>query len=145
MELALRLYPVFPQNNRVALKDTVLPAGGGPDGTAPVFAPAGTLFDTCFSTLHRDKKIWGPDADNFRPSRWDGGFTPSPFEFMPFGAGLRQCLAQQKATMETSYIIARMLQEFKEIKSEDDRPWQAQVALTAKNANGCLVSLTPAS
>jgi cytochrome P450 len=127
------------------LRDTILPVGGGPDGTAPVFAPAGTLFDTCFATLHRDKKIWGSDADEFHPSRWDGGFNPSPFEFMPFGAGLRQCLAQHKATMETSYIIARMLQEFEEIRSEDDRPWQAQVALTAKNVNGCLVSLKPAA
>jgi cytochrome P450 len=141
---ALRLYPVFPQNNRVALKDTVLPTGGGPNGTGPVFAPAGTLFDTCFATLHRDKKIWGPDADEFRPSRWEGEFNPSPFEFMPFGAGLRQCLAQEKATMETSYITVRLLQEFREIRSEDDRPYQAQVALTAKNANGCLVSFTPA-
>jgi cytochrome P450 len=142
---ALRLYPVFPQNNRVALKDTVLPTGGGPNSTDPVFAPAGTLFDTCFATLHRDKKIWGPDADEFRPSRWDdGGFNPSPFEFMPFGAGPRQCLAQEKAMMETSYITVRMLQEFREVRSEDDRPYQAQVALTAKNANGCLVSLTPA-
>jgi cytochrome P450 len=61
---------------------------------------------------------------------------------MPFGAGARQCLAQQKATMETSYIAVRMVQEYKEIRSEDDRTYQAQVALTAKNANGCLVSLT---
>ncbi|KAF1963892.1 cytochrome P450 [Bimuria novae-zelandiae CBS 107.79] len=141
----LRLYPVFPQNNRMALRDTVLPTGGGPDGTAPIFAPAGTLFDTCFATLHRDKKIWGPDADVFRPDRWAGECHPSAFEFMPFGAGPRQCLAQQKATMETSYVITRLLQEFKEIKSRDERPWQAQVALTAKNANGCLVSLTRAT
>jgi cytochrome P450 len=152
---ALRLYPVFPPNNRVALKDTVLPTGGGPDSTDLVFAPAGTLFDTCFATLHRDKNIWGADADEFRPFRWDdGGFNPSPFEFMPFefmpfefmpfGAGPRQCLAQEKAMMETSYITVRMLQEFREIRSEDDRPYQAQVSLTAKNANGCLVSLTPA-
>ncbi|KAK6074250.1 cytochrome P450 [Seiridium cupressi] len=63
----LRLYPVFPQNNRVALKDTILPAGGGSDGNAPVFAPAGTLFDACFATLHRDPNIWGPNADEFVP------------------------------------------------------------------------------
>ncbi|KAI1163886.1 cytochrome P450 [Nemania serpens] len=140
----LRLYPVFPQNNRISLKDTVLPAGGGPDGTAPVFAPAGTLFDTSFSTLHRDPKIWGPDANEFRPSRWENDYSPPPFTFMPFGAGPRQCLAQQKATMETSYIISRFLQEFSGIKSEDEKPYQAQVALTAKSAHGCLVSLKPA-
>ncbi|KAH9885955.1 cytochrome P450 [Xylariomycetidae sp. FL2044] len=139
----LRLYPVFPQNNRVALRHTVLPTGGGPDGTAPVFAPVGTLFDTCFSTLHRDPKIWGPDADEFRPSRWENDYSPPPFTFMPFGAGPRQCLAQQKATMETSYIVSRILQEFGEVKSEDEQPYQAQVALTAKSAHGCLVSLVP--
>jgi hypothetical protein len=46
--------------------------------------------------------------------------------------------------MEASYIIVRLLQEFEEIKREDDRPWQAHVALTAKNVNGCVVSLKPA-
>ncbi|KAK9415007.1 putative Cytochrome P450 [Seiridium unicorne] len=141
----LRLYPVFPQNNRVALKDTILPAGGGSDGNAPVFAPAGTLFDACFATLHRDPSIWGPNADEFCPSRWENDYSPPPFTFMPFGAGPRQCLAQQKATMETSYIVSRILQEFSGIKSEDEKPYQAQVALTAKSAHGCLVSLTPAT
>jgi cytochrome P450 len=136
---------VFPQNNRVALKDTVLPTGGGRDGTASIFAPAGTLFDTSFSTLHRDTKVWGPDAHEFRPSRWEEGFGPPPFTFMPFGAGPRQCLAQQKAAMETSYIVSRMLQKFSKIKSEDEKPYQAQVALTAKSAHGCLVSLTSAA
>jgi cytochrome P450 len=89
--------------------------------------------------------IWGVDALEFRPERWEGSSKPSTFEFMPFGTGLRQCLGQQKATMETSYIVVRMLQEFEEIKSEDDRPWQGQVALTAKNANGCLILVRPAS
>ena len=126
----------------MALRDTVLPTGGGSDGTAPIFAPAGTMFDTCFATLHRDKGIWGQDADVFRPERWSGQWRPSSSEFVPFGAGPRQCLAQQKATMEASYVIVRLLQEFKKIESRDERPWQAQVALTAKNANGCLVGLT---
>ncbi|KAI0018328.1 cytochrome P450 [Xylariomycetidae sp. FL0641] len=141
----LRLYPVFPQMNRASLKDTVLPTGGGSDGTAPVFAAAGTLFDTSFATLHRDPKIWGPDAHEFRPSRWENGYSPPPFTFMPFGAGPRQCLAQQKATMETAYVVSRMLQEFSDIKIEDKEPYLAQVALTAKSAHGCLVSLTPAA
>ncbi|KAI1479989.1 cytochrome P450 [Daldinia eschscholtzii] len=141
----LRLYPVFPQMNRVALKDTILPTGGGSDGTAPLFAPAGTLFDTCFATLHRDPKVWGPNADEFVPSRWENDYSPPPFTFVPFGAGPRQCLGQQKATMETSYIVSRILQEFSGIKSEDEKPYQAQVALTAKSAHGCLVSLTPAT
>ncbi|KAI0897593.1 cytochrome P450 [Annulohypoxylon nitens] len=140
----LRLYPVFPQMNRVALKDTILPVGGGKDGTAPVFAPAGTLMNTSFAALHRDPKYWGADALEFRPSRWENDYSPPPFAFMPFGAGPRQCLGQHKATAEAGYIVSRILQEFSVIKFEDDKPYQAQVALTAKSAHGCPVSLTPA-
>lgn len=47
--------------------------------------------------------------------------------------------------MEVSYIVSRILQEFSGIKSEDEKPYQAQVALTAKSAHGCPVSLTPAT
>jgi hypothetical protein len=47
--------------------------------------------------------------------------------------------------METSYIVSRIVQEFSGMKSEDDKPYQAQVALTAKSAHGCPISLTPAT
>jgi len=36
------LYPVVPYNFRVALKDTSLPRGGGPDGMSPIGVPKGT-------------------------------------------------------------------------------------------------------
>jgi cytochrome P450 len=42
MAETLRLYPVVPFNVRLALKDTTLPHGGGPDGLSPV----GVLKDT---------------------------------------------------------------------------------------------------
>ena len=51
---------------------------------------------------------------------------------------------QQKALLEASYVVARMLQEFEGIESRDGRPWEGQVRLTAKNAYVCLVSLVPA-
>jgi len=52
------------------------------------------------------------------------------------------CAGHQKATLEASYVVARMLQEFEKIESRDSRPWAGQVRLTSRNANGCLVSLT---
>ena len=58
--LALRLYPVFPQMNRVSLTDTILPVGGGPDGNSPIYVPKGTMFDTSYYVLHHLQSVWGP-------------------------------------------------------------------------------------
>ena len=93
--------------------------------------------------LHHQADIWGPDVEEFRPDRWDI-FEPNTWEYLPFAAGPRKCAGQQKAIIETSYVIARMLQEFKSIESRDMRPWKGRVRLTARNAHGCLVSLVPA-
>jgi cytochrome P450 len=38
---SLRLMPVVPGNSRVAIRDTILPLGGGPDGKSPVLVEAG--------------------------------------------------------------------------------------------------------
>ena len=86
--LALRLYPVFPQMNRVSLTDTTLPVGGGPDGNSPIYVPKGTMFDTSYYVLHRLHSIWGSSAEVFDPDRWDT-FKPGAWEFLPFGAGPR--------------------------------------------------------
>lgn len=69
--IALRIYPVIPGTSRVATKDAVLPEGGGVDRKSPVFVPAGTLVIFHFFALHQRKDIWGPDAGDFRPERWE--------------------------------------------------------------------------
>lgn len=129
--------------NRVALRDTILPVGGGSDGRSPIYVSAGTGFDTAYYVLHRLPEIWGPDAGEFKPARWDI-FQPGAWEFLPFGSGARMCGGQQKAMMEASYVVTRMLQEFEAIESKDSMDWTGQVQLTAKNVNGCRVSFRPA-
>lgn len=68
---ALRLYPVVPINSRYANKDTTLPRGGGKDGKSPIFIRKGTSCDYSVHVMHRRKDIWGPDADDFKPERWE--------------------------------------------------------------------------
>ncbi|KAL8895839.1 MAG: hypothetical protein Q9192_003407, partial [Flavoplaca navasiana] len=68
----LRLYPIFPQMNRIALRPTTLPLGGGPHGTSPIYIPTGTIFDTSAHVLHRQQNsIWGANPHVFDPNRWD--------------------------------------------------------------------------
>ncbi|UKZ80120.1 hypothetical protein TrVFT333_007885 [Trichoderma virens FT-333] len=82
---ALRLWPPLPSNMRTSNKDIVLPKGGGLDGQSPVFVPKGT--DCRFSTysLHRRKDLYGEDAEEFRPERWES-LRPS-WEYIPFSGG----------------------------------------------------------
>ncbi|KAJ4377219.1 hypothetical protein N0V83_000042 [Neocucurbitaria cava] len=67
----LRLYPPLPGNLRAATEDTVLPKGGGPEGKAPIFVPKGQIILYNVYSLHRRQDIFGPDADIFRPERWE--------------------------------------------------------------------------
>lgn len=68
--LGLRLHPVVPSNSKVAIKDTVLPAGGGPDGSSTVFIPKDSMVHFSLFTLHRRRDLWGQDSEEFRPERW---------------------------------------------------------------------------
>lgn len=67
----MRLYPIVPTSSRVAIRDTVLPRGGGPDERSPTMVKKGTLVQYSSYGLHRRKDIYGEDADEFRPERWE--------------------------------------------------------------------------
>ena len=70
-QLALRLFPPLPTNSRAAARDTVLPAGGGPDNKLPMFVPKGTTVRFSTYATHRRKDLFGEDAETFRPERWE--------------------------------------------------------------------------
>lgn len=58
--------------------------------------------------------------------------------------GLRACPGQQIALAVVAYVLTRILQEFKDIQSRDERPWKEGLGLTMYNANGVHVAFTPA-
>ncbi|KZM22613.1 uncharacterized protein EKO05_0009710 [Ascochyta rabiei] len=109
----LRLYPVVPLDGRRALKDTTIPTGGGPNGTSPVYIRKGQQVDYSVYVMHRRKDLWGQDADEFRPDRWDG--RKSGWEYLPFNGGPRICIGQQFALTEAGYVLVRLAQRFEEI------------------------------
>ncbi|KAF4301334.1 Cytochrome P450 [Botryosphaeria dothidea] len=106
----LRLYPVVPMNGRRAEVDTTLPLGGGPDGRSPVFIRAGTEVGYSVHVMQRRTDIWGADAAEFRPERWEG--KKVGWEYLPFNGGPRICIGQQFALTEASYVVVRLLQRF---------------------------------
>lgn len=94
MKEALRVATVIPMNERVALRDTTLPTGGGKDRKGKIFIPAGTqILIPTYAMQHR-RDLWGDDVEEFKPERWE---TRQPgWEFIPFGAGERKCLGRKQ-------------------------------------------------
>ncbi|RPA81947.1 cytochrome P450, partial [Ascobolus immersus RN42] len=113
----LRLYPAVPTNRRNGNADLILPTGGGPDGKSPIFCPKGTQVYYVVFALHRRKDIYGSDADEFVPERWDSTKRKLPvgWEYLPFNGGPRICIGQQYALTEIAYIVARLLQVFERV------------------------------
>ncbi|KAF2675780.1 cytochrome P450 [Lentithecium fluviatile CBS 122367] len=137
---SLRLYPVFSHMSRTCLNDTTLPIGGGADQKQPILITQGANVFTSFYTLHRDKSVFGPDAESFAPERWER-IHPAQWEYLPFGGGQRACLGKEKVLAEAAFVVARLAQRFEKLESEDARPWKGKMRLSAKNLNGCKVCL----
>ncbi|WYZ33976.1 hypothetical protein EsH8_I_000252 [Colletotrichum jinshuiense] len=113
MRETLRVYNAVPLNNRVAVRDTVLPRGGGPDGQSPIVVPAGQTVSFVPYLLHRRDDVWA-DALEFRPERWEG--VRLDWNYIPFSGGPRICLGQQFALTEAGYLLVRLLQRFKSME-----------------------------
>lgn len=141
---SLRLYPVVPGNARFANKATTIPRGGGPLGQDPVYVAKGQAVVYNVYTMHRQTSIFGPDADQFKPERWDSPTLRPGWGYLPFNGGPRICVGQQFALTEASYTIVRLMQEFGEIEERDGgRPWREQLSLTMAVYGGVNIGLTP--
>ncbi|KAL9095460.1 MAG: hypothetical protein Q9165_002331 [Trypethelium subeluteriae] len=109
----LRLYPVVPMNSRMAVRNTSIPRGGGPDGSCPVYVRKGDLVVYSVHVVHRRSDLWGPDSNEFKPERWSG--KRAGWDYLPFNGGPRICLGQQLALTEAGYVTVRLLQRFGEV------------------------------
>jgi cytochrome P450 len=71
--------------------------------------------------LHRDERSWGPDAGQFRHTRWlreDDTFDESaPGQprgaYLPFGAGSRMCIGAGFAVMEATLLLAQLATQWR--------------------------------
>ncbi|KAI0131511.1 cytochrome P450 52E1 [Daldinia grandis] len=139
---ALRLNPPVAANAREAVRDTILPTGGGSDGKSPIFVAKGTILRYLPWALQRRQDIYGDDADEFRPERWETLRTT--FEYIPFNAGPRICIGQQFALTQIAFVTFRLLQAFKKIERKDDRPPIQKFGVNTSMLYGCWVSMKPA-
>ncbi|KAH8646249.1 cytochrome P450 [Xylariales sp. PMI_506] len=145
---SLRLYPSVPLNVREANKTTVLPTGGGPDGTSPMLVRRGEVVVFSQYISSRRKNIYGADADNFRPERWETGeLSGIGWAYFPFNGGPRKCLGEDFALMEVSYIIVGLLQTFSTFDLPQGEPIEPvgterqRLTLVLSSEDGCKVAV----
>ncbi|XBI87397.1 hypothetical protein VPH35_025496 [Triticum aestivum] len=102
----LRLYGPISFLQRKTASDTIL---------THVKVPKGTMITIPLVMLHRDKEVWGPDADEFNPMRFQNGFARAAkhsHALLAFSYGPRVCVGQNFAMVEVQIVIATMLKSF---------------------------------
>ena len=76
--------------------------------------PKGVLVIVATRQLHNHVDLWDK-PDEFNPYRFSAeniGKIP-PFTYIPFSAGSRNCIGQNMAMNELTFVIARILTRFK--------------------------------
>ena len=72
--------------------------------------PKGSQIMTPFYAIHRMPCI--PDADAYRPERWDEPDSALTARYMPFSQGRRNCVGQNLANLEIRVVLARLMRRF---------------------------------
>ncbi|GKT52140.1 benzoate 4-monooxygenase [Colletotrichum spaethianum] len=77
------------------------------------YYPPGTVLSVPSYTMHHSKEIWGPDADDFRPERWESVTTRQKNAFIPFSTGPRACVGRNVAEMEMKLIVSTWARRYR--------------------------------
>jgi cytochrome P450 len=99
---SMRILPASSYSQRVASEPTRLGPFELPHG-------AGVIFSQ-FITHHLPELY--PDPEAFLPDRWRT-LTPSPYAYLPFGAGPRMCIGGPLALVIVKTVLPTILQRFK--------------------------------
>jgi cytochrome P450 len=99
----------------VGLNSTrLIPKGGAEiDGT---WLPGGTTVAINGRVLHRDKKVFGEDAEIYRPERWleneEKAKRMERYMFQ-FGAGSHLCIGRNLALLEMNKVLPRLIRDYR--------------------------------
>jgi cytochrome P450 / NADPH-cytochrome P450 reductase len=101
----LRLWPTVAGFTRYPYQDAMV---------GPYLMPKGSSITALTIMLHRDRSVWGADAEEYNPDH----FRPEtrsqlpPNAFKPFGSGQRACIGRQFAMQEAMLVLGMLLQRF---------------------------------
>jgi cytochrome P450 len=90
--------------------------------------PVGTEIALCPLVAHRDPERF-PDPDRFLPERW-ATVRPSPYEYLPFGAGGHVCAGRALALALIASVLAELLPRHDLVLAADQAiDWRLHIQL----------------
>ncbi|KAJ4771281.1 Cytochrome P450 [Rhynchospora pubera] len=132
----LRLYPPVVMINRRTYKTMQL---------GDLTLPPGVVLGMPILFIHHDPEIWGPNANEFKPTRFAEGISKATkygqLAFFPFGWGPRICIGQNFALLEAKMALSMILQHFRFELSENYQHAPYNNAFTIHPQHGALLKL----
>ena len=104
---SLRLYPPVPALScRQASVDCTMANG--------LNIEKGVIVIPSVFSIHRDRSIWGDEASEFKPERFEllDVTKVNSAMFMPFGLGPRNCIGKAAAMHELKIVIGRLILDY---------------------------------
>ncbi|XP_062864386.1 cytochrome P450 4V2 [Trichomycterus rosablanca] len=130
---SLRLFPSVPFFARSICEDTYINGYKVPKGVNAIIMPF---------ALHRDPRFF-PEPEEFRPERFlpenTGG--RNPYCYIPFSAGLRNCIGQRFALMEEKVILAYTLRSFNIVACQNREELRPLGELILRPEHGIWITL----
>ncbi|XP_070563908.1 cytochrome P450 4F2-like isoform X2 [Ptychodera flava] len=125
---SLRVTPAVPMIARELTKPVELPDGR-------VF-PIGMQISLNIYALHRNIHVWD-DPEVYDPLRFhqDALENKSPYAFVPFSAGPRNCIGQNFAMSEMKMVLSVLLYHF-EFSLDDQKPVKPFLGLVLQTVDG---------
>ncbi|EIM22502.1 cytochrome P450 [Wallemia mellicola CBS 633.66] len=135
----LRLFPPLITMERIATKDTVLPLSRPIHTTdghhiSAIPLKAGTTVMMGLAAANRSKFVWGEDAREFKPDRWDdveksekdkSKSLPGVWSsILTFLGGTRACIGYRFALLEMKVILSHLIQTFEFKEADVNISWR---------------------
>ncbi|KAH8420710.1 hypothetical protein KR222_002482 [Zaprionus bogoriensis] len=104
---SMRVMAPVPVVSRQTSEDVLLSNG--------IVIPKGVQIALDIFHLHRNKKVWGSDAETFNPDH----FLPHnfqdkhPYAYIPFTKGIRNCIGWRYALISAKVTLAKLLRNYK--------------------------------
>lgn len=106
MNEGLRLMPTIPMLLRNVSDDFYL--------QKDIVVPKDTFIIIDTFHIHRDRKLWGPHAEEFYPEHFlpENAASRNPFIFLPFCRGLRFCIGWRYSLFLAKVLLVKILRNY---------------------------------